>query len=109
VEEAGVALQVVSMEELKLEVLLEPERTGASVAEVCRRRGIARASDYRYRRRYLDEVAREAVALAARTDFLNLHGDALACLARVSGDAQAHDEARALYERKGNVAALTLL
>jgi transposase-like protein len=30
------------MEELKLEVLLEPERTGDSVAEVCRRRGISR-------------------------------------------------------------------
>jgi transposase InsO family protein len=51
----GVALRVVSMEELKLAVLLEPERTGASVAEVCRRHGISRASFYRYRRRYLDE------------------------------------------------------
>jgi transposase InsO family protein len=51
----GVALKVVSMEELKLVVLLEPERTGASVAEVCRRHGISRASYYRYRRRYLDE------------------------------------------------------
>jgi len=50
-----VALMVVSMEELKLVVLLEPERTGASVAEVCRRHGISRASYYRYRRRYLDE------------------------------------------------------
>jgi transposase len=53
--EAGVALMVVSMEELKLVVLLEPERTGASVAEVCRRHGISRASFYRYRRRYVDE------------------------------------------------------
>jgi hypothetical protein len=34
VEEAGVALRVVSMEELKLEVLLEPERTGDEVAAV---------------------------------------------------------------------------
>jgi transposase InsO family protein len=50
-----VALKVVSMNELKLEVLLEPERTGDSVAEVCRRRGIARASFYRYRRCYLEE------------------------------------------------------
>jgi transposase InsO family protein len=50
-----VALKVVSMEELKLEVLLEPERTGVSVAEVCRRRGISRASYYRYRRRYLEQ------------------------------------------------------
>ncbi len=54
-------------------------------------------------------VARAAVALAARTDFLNLHGDALVCLARVSGDPQAREEARTLYERKGNVAALALL
>lgn len=49
------ALRVVSMRELKLAVLLEPERTGATVAEVCRRHGISRASFYRYRRRYLDE------------------------------------------------------
>jgi len=51
----GVALKVVSMQELKLVVLLEPERAGLSVAEVCRRHGISRASYYRYRRRYLDE------------------------------------------------------
>jgi transposase InsO family protein len=50
-----VALQVVSMEELRLEVLLEPERTGDSVAEVCRRRGISRETFYVYRRRYLAE------------------------------------------------------
>jgi hypothetical protein len=43
----GVALKVVSMQELKLAVLLEPERTGVSVAEVCRRQGISRASYYR--------------------------------------------------------------
>jgi transposase InsO family protein len=49
------ALKVVSMNELKLEVLREPERTGESVAEVCRRRGISRASFYRYRRRYREE------------------------------------------------------
>ena len=51
------ALRVVSMEELKLAVLLEPERTGETVAEVCARHGISRASYYRYRRRYLDEGA----------------------------------------------------
>src|SRR5438128_8184072 len=55
VREASVALKVVSMEELKLEVLFEPERSGESVAAVCRRRGISRASFYRYRRRYLAE------------------------------------------------------
>jgi transposase InsO family protein len=51
------ALQVVSMNELKLEVLHEPQRTGESVTEVCARRGISRASFYRYRRRYLEEGA----------------------------------------------------
>jgi transposase InsO family protein len=50
-----VTLKVVSMEELKLAVLLEPERTGETVAEVCARHGISRASYYRYRRRYLQE------------------------------------------------------
>jgi transposase InsO family protein len=51
------ALKVVSMEELKLAVLLEPERTGETVAEVCARHGLSRASFYRYRRRYLEEGA----------------------------------------------------
>ena len=51
------ALRVVSMEELRLAVLLEPERTGETVAEVCARHGISRASYYRYRRRYLGEGA----------------------------------------------------
>jgi transposase InsO family protein len=50
-----VALRAVSLVELKLSVLLEPERSGESVAEVCRRHGISRASYYRYRRRYLAE------------------------------------------------------
>ena len=49
------ALKVVSMEELKLAVLLEPERTGESVAEVCRRHEISRETFYSYRRRYLAE------------------------------------------------------
>ena len=46
------SLRVVSMSELRLEVLLEPERTGQSVAEVCRRRGISRETFYAYKRRY---------------------------------------------------------
>jgi transposase len=50
-----VALRVVSMEALRLAVLLEPERTGDSVAEVCRRRGISRETFYLSRRRYLAE------------------------------------------------------
>lgn len=49
------ALKVVSMHELKLEVLSEPERTGETVAEVCLRHGISRASFYRYRRRFLQQ------------------------------------------------------
>jgi len=51
------ALKVVSMYELKLQVLLEPARTGEAVAEVCLRRGISRASFYRYRQRFLEEGA----------------------------------------------------
>jgi hypothetical protein len=46
------ALRVVTMTELRLEVLLEPQRTGESVAEVCRRREISRQSYYRFKRRY---------------------------------------------------------
>ncbi len=46
------SLRVVTMAELRLEVLLEPERTGQSVAEVCRRRGISRETFYEYKRRY---------------------------------------------------------
>src|SRR6266571_4536065 len=46
------ALRVVTMTELRLEVLLEPERTGETVAEVCRRREISRQSFYRFKRQY---------------------------------------------------------
>src|ERR687891_1892983 len=45
------------MQELKMEVLLEAERTGETVGEVCARHEISRASYYRYRRRYLEEGA----------------------------------------------------
>jgi len=51
------ALRVVTMTELRLEVLLEPERTGETVAEVCRRREISRQSFYRFKRRYEAEGA----------------------------------------------------
>ncbi len=43
------------MRELKLDVLSEPERTGDTVTEVCRRRGISRETFYVYRRRYQAE------------------------------------------------------
>jgi tetratricopeptide (TPR) repeat protein len=57
-----------------------------------------------------EELSRAAVALAARTDFLNQHGDALLELAVVLAEAGRTTEARAavdqalgLYERKGNL------
>jgi transposase InsO family protein len=53
--EADVVLKVVTMAELRFEVLLEPERVGETVADVCRRYGISRDTYYRYRRRYLAE------------------------------------------------------
>lgn len=49
------ALKVVSMPELRREVLLEIQRTGEPVTAVCQRFGISRATYYRYRRRYLLE------------------------------------------------------
>jgi tetratricopeptide (TPR) repeat protein len=59
-----------------------------------------------------EELARAAVALAARTDFLNQHGDALLELAAVRAETGRSSEARAageealgLYERKGNLVA----
>ena len=58
------SLRVVSMAELRLEVLLEPERTGDSVAEVCRRRGISRDTFYEYKRR---NEAEGVMGLAARS------------------------------------------
>jgi DNA-binding SARP family transcriptional activator len=59
-----------------------------------------------------EELAREAVAVAARTDFLNQHADALLELARVhtaaGREAAAQDalnQALGLYGRKGNLLA----
>jgi Homeodomain-like domain len=50
--EDEMALRVVTMTELGLGVLLEPQRTSDSVAEVCRRWEISRQSYYRFKRRY---------------------------------------------------------
>jgi transposase-like protein len=44
------ALKVVTMAELRLEVLFQAERSGESVTEVCRRHGISRQTYFRYRR-----------------------------------------------------------
>ncbi len=49
------ALKVVTMAELRREVLMKAERTGMSVTEIYRRYGISRQTYYRYRRRYLAE------------------------------------------------------
>ncbi len=48
-------LKVVTMAELRMEVLLEAERTGMTVSEVCHRYGISCQTYYLYRRRYLME------------------------------------------------------
>lgn len=53
--EVDVVLKVVTMAELRFDVLFESSRTGETVAEVCRRYGISRDTYYRYRRRYLAE------------------------------------------------------
>jgi DNA-binding SARP family transcriptional activator len=60
------------------------------------------------------ELAREAVAIAAATDFLVLHGDALVAEARVlerigESGADALQQAQALYDRKGAVGLAALL
>ena len=49
------ALKVVTMAELRREVLLEAQRTGESVSSICQRFGISRQTYYRYRRRFLLE------------------------------------------------------
>jgi predicted ATPase/class 3 adenylate cyclase len=60
-----------------------------------------------------EALAREAVAVAERTDLLNTHGDTLADLGEVlalagrPSDAVAvYDEAAGIFERKGNLASL---
>ena len=45
------ARRVVSVSKLRLGVLLESERTGETVTEICRRYQISRQTCYRYRRR----------------------------------------------------------
>jgi ATP/maltotriose-dependent transcriptional regulator MalT len=59
-----------------------------------------------------ERIAREGVALASSTDFLNLHGESLLALAQVltkggksPEGAEAAREAAALFERKGNLIA----
>lgn len=55
------------MAEFAMKMLPEGERTGESVAEICRRRGISRDTYYRYKRRYLaDGVKAGSVPTAHR-------------------------------------------
>ena len=49
------ALQVVTMVELRIQLLEEAVRTGDTVTEVCRRWGISRQTFYEYQRRYVAE------------------------------------------------------
>jgi transposase InsO family protein len=67
------ALRVMSMAEIRLEVLLEAARSGETVAEVCRRHGICRQTYYRYLVRYqaqgiegLEPRSRQPVSQPAR-------------------------------------------
>jgi tetratricopeptide (TPR) repeat protein len=63
-----------------------------------------------------EEVAREALALAATTDCVSLHADGRVALATALAHSGRHDEARelleearAIHEAKGNVVAATRL
>jgi tetratricopeptide (TPR) repeat protein len=47
----------------------------------------------------------EAVALAATTDFLNLHGNALVASALITGSSDELERAVELFDRKGNIVA----
>jgi ATP/maltotriose-dependent transcriptional regulator MalT len=79
------------------------------VTEVMWRVARARIQAYAGEAGQGERLAREAVDLAAPTDFLDLQATALLALARVlreAGSAEARnvaDRARAVYERKGNV------
>lgn len=53
---------VMSMADFRLEILLEPERIGATVKEVCKRNGISRDTFYRWKRRV------DAVGIAGLLD-----------------------------------------
>ncbi|HEY1636229.1 MAG TPA: helix-turn-helix domain-containing protein [Acidimicrobiales bacterium] len=52
------ALRVMSMADIRLEVLLEAARSVETVTEVSRRHGICRKTYYRYLRRYRDSLGR---------------------------------------------------
>jgi class 3 adenylate cyclase/tetratricopeptide (TPR) repeat protein len=89
------------------------EETGASddfITQVAWRRTRAGILAVRGEAAEAERLALEAVEVAARTDFLDMHGDALLTLADVLQGSGRRDEAvaaardaLALYERRGNV------
>jgi transposase-like protein len=74
-------LKVVSMTELRLEVLLEPERTGDSVATVCRRHGISRQTYDRCLARYLRTYPRRELHIVVDNNGAHKHPEVEAWLA----------------------------
>jgi len=97
----------------EVEQLVEQSEAGAAGdfgAQTQWRTTRAKLESLRNRHDRAIELAREAVEIAAGTDALNLHGDALTRLAEVLRDAGRTDEAEsaardalALFERKGNI------
>ena len=82
------------------------------VSQILWRRATARTAAQRGDRSAAEERAREAAELARATDFLDLRAGTMVVLGEVLGDAgrsaeatASLEEARLLYERKGNVAA----
>lgn len=80
--------------------------------QVAWRQGLALVRALRHQHAAARRTAREAVELAARSDWLNLHAETLEDLATVETSAgrlgeasSALEQAKALYERKGNIAA----
>lgn len=81
-------------------------------AQIAWRQALALVHAQRGRSAAARRVAREAIERAARSDWLNLHAETLEDLAavetatgRASAASSALEEALALYERKGNLAA----
>ena len=81
--------------------------------QVLWRRSLARTTARRGDTATAEELARSAVALAGKTDFLDLRASSLISLGEVLRDAgkdtesaASLDEAREVYARKGNLAAL---
>jgi tetratricopeptide (TPR) repeat protein len=106
-------------DELEAERFVEITRATAAESDVMPqvlwRRALARTTLRRGDVTEAERLARAAVALADTTDSLDLRAGTLAALGEVlleigrsDGAAAAVDEARALYEQKGNLAAIAV-